>query len=59
MDGYDDNEFGRRRRRVSKKASRKSRRRSNPLAAKAMKYYQANRHRGVTLKDAWKKVRKH
>lgn len=50
--------FGRRRRsRSRRKSSRSSRK--NPMAAKAMRYYQANRHRGVTLRDAWKKVRKH
>lgn len=58
---FDATEFGRRRRSRRKSSKKVSRRRgrSNPMAKKAMKYYQANRHRGVTLKDAWKKVRKH
>ena len=31
------------------------RRKSNKMAAKVMRYYQAHRDQGVTLRDAWKK----
>lgn len=32
-------------------------RKANPMAAKAMKYYQAHKHEGVSLRDAWASVR--
>lgn len=37
---------------------RRSKRKSNKNAAKAMKYYQSHKHQGVTLRDAWKIVKK-
>ena len=49
--------YGRRKGRNIRKGRSIRKRHANPMARKAMKYYQRHKHQGVTLKDAWDAVR--